>query len=279
MYDFRRFYIDGAWISPASRHEHLVINPATEEACGRILLGTVEDVDVAVSAARRAFESFSETSRDERIALLERIIAAFERRIEDVARAISQEMGAPKKFALNSQAESGLEHLTATLAVLKTFEFEQTLGTTLLRREPVGVCALITPWNWPINQISCKVAPALAAGCTMVLKPSELAPLSAHVFAEILHEAGVPKGVFNLVDGDGATVGEAMARHPQVDNGFIHRVDACRSARCQSRSRYGETRLAGARRQICKYHSGRCRSDCSDVERRALDDVEQRAVV
>jgi aldehyde dehydrogenase (NAD+) len=217
MYDFRRFYIDGAWTSPTGRSEHLVINPATEDACGRILFGTVEDVDAAVSAARRAFDSFSETSRHARIALLERIVTIFERRIEDVARAISQEMGAPKKFALDSQAESGLEHLTTTLAVLRKFEFEQKLGTTLLRREPVGVCALITPWNWPINQISCKVAPALAAGCTMVLKPSELAPLSAHVFAEILHEAGVPKGVFNLVDGDGPTVGEAMARHPEVD--------------------------------------------------------------
>jgi aldehyde dehydrogenase (NAD+) len=217
MYDFRRFYIDGTWVTPSGRPEHLVIDPATEEPCGRIFLGSGEDVELAVRAARIAFDGFAESSREERIALLERIIAAFKRRIEDVARAISQEMGAPKRFALNSQAESGLEHLTATLDVLKTYEFEQKLGTTLLRREPIGVCALITPWNWPINQISCKVAPALAAGCTMVLKPSEMAPLSAHVFAEILHEAGVPKGVFNLVDGDGPTVGEAMARHPDVD--------------------------------------------------------------
>jgi aldehyde dehydrogenase (NAD+) len=216
MYDFRRFYIDGAWTAP-DRAEHLVINPATEEPSGRISLGNAEDADAAVRAARRAFESFSETSREERITLLQRIIAVFERRMEDVAHAISSEMGAPKKFALNSQAASGLEHLTATLEVLRHFEFEERLGTTLLRREPVGVCALITPWNWPINQIGCKVAPALAAGCTMVLKPSELAPLSAHVFAEILDEAGVPKGVFNLVDGDGPTVGEAMARHPEVD--------------------------------------------------------------
>ncbi|HEU4654630.1 MAG TPA: aldehyde dehydrogenase family protein [Steroidobacteraceae bacterium] len=217
MYDFRRFYIDGAWVSPAGRREHLVINPATEEPSGRILLGTADDADLAVRAARTAFDRFSETPRQQRIALLESVIEVFKRRIEDVAQAISSEMGAPKKFALDAQAESGLEHLTATLEVLKTFEFEQRLGTTLLRREPVGVCALITPWNWPINQITCKVAPALAAGCTMVLKPSELAPLSAHVFAEILHEAGVPKGVFNLVDGDGPTVGEAMARHPEVD--------------------------------------------------------------
>jgi aldehyde dehydrogenase (NAD+) len=217
MYDFRRFYTDGAWVSPGVRPEHVVINPATEEPCGRILLGTAEDVDFAVRAARGAFQTFGETSREERIALLERVIATFKRRMSDVAHAISQEMGAPKKFALDSQAESGLEHLIATLSILKTFEFEQQLGTTLLRREPVGVCALITPWNWPINQISCKVAPALAAGCTMVLKPSELAPLSAHVFAEILDEAGVPPGVFNLIDGDGPTVGEAMARHSGVD--------------------------------------------------------------
>ncbi len=217
MYDFRRFYIDGAWVSPADRREHLVINPATEEPSGRILLGTAEDADLAIRAARAAFDGFSETTREQRIALLQRVIGVFKRRIDDVARAISSEMGAPKRFALDSQAESGLGHLTAALEVLKTFEFEQHLGTTLLRREPVGVCALITPWNWPINQITCKVAPALAAGCTMVLKPSELAPLSAHVFAEILHEAGVPKGVFNLIDGDGPTVGEAMARHPEVD--------------------------------------------------------------
>jgi aldehyde dehydrogenase (NAD+) len=217
MYDFRRFYIDGVWVAPAERREHLVINPATEEPCGRIYLGTAQDVDLAVQAARNAFDQFSESSREQRIALLERIIAIYQRRIEDVARAISIEMGAPKKFALDSQAESGLGHLTATLNVLKSYPFEERLGTTLLRREPVGVCALITPWNWPINQITCKVAPALAAGCTMVLKPSEVAPLSAHVFAEILHEAGVPKGVFNLVDGDGPTVGEALASHPQVD--------------------------------------------------------------
>lgn len=217
MYDFRRFFIDGAWTAPSGRRELDVINPATEEPIGQILLGTAEDVDAAVAAARTAFASFAETSREERIALLENIISVYRRRIDEVARAISDEMGAPMKFARHAQAASGLEHLTTTLAVLKEFEFEETLGSTLIRREPIGVCALITPWNWPINQISCKVAPALAAGCTMVLKPSEVAPLSAHVFAEILEEAGVPQGVFNLVDGDGPTVGEALARHPDVD--------------------------------------------------------------
>ncbi len=217
MYDFRRFFIDGAWIAPSARRELEVIEPATEQPIGTILLGTSEDVDAAVTAARRAFESFAETTKEERIALLERIIAIYDRRIDDIARAISDEMGAPMKFARHAQAESGREHLTTTLAVLKEFEFEELMGSTQIRREPIGVCGLITPWNWPINQISCKVAPALAAGCTMVLKPSEIAPLSAHVFAEILEEARVPRGVFNLVDGDGPTVGEAISRHPDID--------------------------------------------------------------
>jgi aldehyde dehydrogenase (NAD+) len=216
MYDSRRFFIGGAWTRP-DRPELDVINPATEEPVGKILMGNADDVDAAVQAARRAFERYGESSQDERIALLERIIRVYERRLDDVARAISDEMGAPTKFARRAQAGSGLEHLTTTLAVLKDFEFEEMIGSTQLRREPVGVCGLITPWNWPINQISCKVAPALAAGCTMILKPSEVAPLSAHVFAEILEEAGVPKGVFNLVDGDGPTVGEAISRHPDID--------------------------------------------------------------
>jgi aldehyde dehydrogenase (NAD+) len=137
--------------------------------------------------------------------------------MKDIALAISDEMGAPAKFALNAQAGSGLGHFMSTLEALKEFEFEERLGTTLIRREPVGVCGLITPWNWPLNQIACKVAPALAAGCTMVLKPSEVAPLSAHIFAEVMHEAGVPKGVFNMIDGDGPTVGEALSRHPEID--------------------------------------------------------------
>ncbi len=217
MYDYRRFFIDGSWVQPPNRRELQVINPATEEAVGRIVLGTAEDVDAAVEAARAAFESFSQTSKEDRVALLERIISEYERRIDDVARAISDEMGAPLKFAKRAQAGSGLEHLMTALAVLKQFEFEEMIGSTQLRREPVGVCGLITPWNWPMNQISCKVAPALAAGCTMVLKPSEIAPLSAHVFAEILEEAGVPRGVFNLVDGDGPTVGDAISRHPDID--------------------------------------------------------------
>jgi aldehyde dehydrogenase (NAD+) len=217
MHDFRRFFIDGAWITPQGRPELDVINPATEAVVGQILLGTAQDVTAAVQAARSAFETFSQTSRAERVELLQNIRAVFKKHLPRVAQAISDEMGAPMKFALRAQAGSGLGHLDATLAVLKDFEFEETIGTTQLRREPVGVCGMITPWNWPINQITCKVAPALAAGCTIVLKPSEVAPLSAHVFAEILAEAGVPKGVFNMIDGEGATVGEAIARHPGID--------------------------------------------------------------
>jgi len=217
MYEFKRFYIDGAWVSPPGRRELAVVNPATEQEIGKIMLGTADDVNVAVKAARAAFETYSASSREERVALFERIIEVYQARMKDIALAISDEMGAPMKFALNAQAGSGLGHLMATLAALKEFEFEERLGATLVRREPVGVCGLITPWNWPLNQIACKVAPALAAGCTMVLKPSEVAPLSAHVFAEVLHEAGVPKGVFNMIDGDGPTVGEALARHPDID--------------------------------------------------------------
>jgi aldehyde dehydrogenase (NAD+) len=217
MYDYRKFFINGAWVTPTGRREHEVINPATEQPIGRILLGTAEDVDLAVKAARAAFETWSQTTREERIALFERIIGIYQGRMPQIAAAISDEMGAPMKLALRAQAGSGLGHFMSTLAVLRTFEFEESLGTTQIRREPVGVCGLITPWNWPINQITCKVAPALAAGCTVVLKPSEVAPLSAHLFAEVLEEAGVPKGVFNLVDGDGPTVGEAISRHPDID--------------------------------------------------------------
>lgn len=217
MYDCRKFFIDGAWITPSGRRELDVVNPATETSAGKILLGTAEDVDAAVHAARSAFESFSETTREERLALLTSIINIFKTQLPRLALAISDEMGAPMKLALNAQAGSGLAHFTATVNALKRFPFETVTGTTQIRREPIGVCGLITPWNWPINQISCKVAPALAAGCTVVLKPSEVAPLSAHVFAEILEQAGVPKGVFNLVDGEGPIVGAAIARHPNID--------------------------------------------------------------
>jgi acyl-CoA reductase-like NAD-dependent aldehyde dehydrogenase len=185
---------------------------------GTISLGTAADVDKAVAAARRAFETYSQTSREQRIALLEKIIEIYQQRLADLASAISEEMGAPlEKVAIPLQSPSGPGHFMIALGVLKDFEFEKLQGTTCLVREPVGVCGLITPWNWPANQIACKVAPALATGCTMILKPSELAPCSAHIIAEILHEAGVPKGVFNLVDGEGSTVGASISAHEGVD--------------------------------------------------------------
>lgn len=217
MYDLRKFYIDGEWVQPAPRPELEVINPATESPIAKILLGTTADVNQAVAAAKRAFVTYSQTTRAQRIELLERIIKILRTETPRLGMAISDEMGAPMKLALGAQAGSALEHFEVTLEVLREFEFEELRGTTQIRREPVGVCALITPWNWPMNQIACKVAPALAAGCTMVLKPSEVAPISAHIFADVMEAAGVPRGVFNLIDGDGPTVGEAMARHPDVD--------------------------------------------------------------
>jgi aldehyde dehydrogenase (NAD+) len=218
MREYRKFYVDGAWIGPTVGHSFEVINPATEAVVGVISLGDRIDVDRAVAAARRAFDVYSRSSREERLALLQRIIEVYTRRMDDVAQAITEEMGAPlATVSRPMQAPAGLGHFKVALSVLKQFEFERPQGATRIVREPIGVVGMITPWNWPANQIACKVAPALAAGCTMVLKPSEMAPLSAHVIAEILDEAGVPKGVFNLVDGDGPTVGAALASHPGID--------------------------------------------------------------
>jgi aldehyde dehydrogenase (NAD+) len=217
MSNHLKFYIDGAWVDPAEPRSLEVINPATEEAVATISLGSAADVDRAVKAARAAFPAYARTSKDERIALLTRIIEAYKARYDDVAKAISLEMGAPAWLATKAQAATGVAHLTQMIAVLKDYEFEHLQGRTMIVREPIGVCGFITPWNWPINQIMCKVAPALAAGCTMVLKPSEIAPLNAIIFAEVLHAAGVPNGVFNLVNGDGPTVGQAIASHPGVD--------------------------------------------------------------
>jgi aldehyde dehydrogenase (NAD+) len=212
-----QFYIDGEWIRPDTVRPYEVINPATEAPLARISMGSRADVDKAVSAARRAFASFSGTSIAERRALMARIVDLYHRRAEEVAAAISDEMGAPLGFARQSQTKLGAAHFQTLYQVMDHFPFEETRPGMRLRREPVGVCALITPWNWPMNQIACKVAPAIAAGCTMVLKPSEIAPLSAVLFAEIIHEAGVPRGVFNLVNGDGPGVGQAMASHPDID--------------------------------------------------------------
>jgi len=212
----QRFYIGGQWVEPATPDTLDVINPATERAVATIALGGDGDVDAAVAAAQAAQPSFSQTSRAERVELLEAIVAAYKSRYDDVARAIMDEMGAPWALARGSQAGSGLMHLKTAVRALSAVELEQRHRNTLIRKEPLGVVALITPWNWPANQIACKVAPALAAGCTMVLKPSEVAPLDAMVFAEIIDAAGVPAGVFNLVNGTGADVGAALAAHPAV---------------------------------------------------------------
>ena len=213
-----QFYIDGQWVEPAGSARLDVINPATEAPVGTIALGTAADVERAVAAARAAFPAFSATSREARLDLLARICDTYKKRYDDMARAICTEMGAPlKALAGSGQAGSGLAHFKIAAGALRDFPFEKIQGSTRIVREAIGVCGLITPWNWPANQIACKVAPALAAGCTMVLKPSELAPLSALVLAEILHEAGVPAGVFNLVNGDGEGVGAPLSAHPDVD--------------------------------------------------------------
>ncbi|MGB8733612.1 MAG: aldehyde dehydrogenase family protein [Candidatus Sulfotelmatobacter sp.] len=217
MKNCRRFYIDGKWVDPARVNDFAVINPANEEPIATISLGSAEDVDRAVAAAKRAFESYSEASVSERLVLLRRIVEVYRSKMEQMAETISLEMGAPISLAQKAQAPAGLGHLLEAVKVLESFKFEDLKGSTLMRKEPIGVCGLITPWNWPMNQIVCKVAPALAAGCTMVLKPSEIAPLSAYLFAQILHEAAVPLGVFNLVNGDGLTVGAAIAAHRDVD--------------------------------------------------------------
>ena len=213
----RRFYVDGAWVDPTGSRTLDVVDPATERPIATIALGEQEDVDRAVAAARRAFETFAETSKQERIALIEAILSAYKTRMDDLAAIVRREMGAPHTLASKAQVPSGYGHFKATLAALKAFEFEEAVGSTTVVYEPVGVCGLITPWNWPLNQIAAKVAPALAAGCTMVLKPSEVAPLNAVVFTEVLEAAGVPAGVFNLVQGDGPTVGAALSAHPDVD--------------------------------------------------------------
>ena len=210
------FYIDGRWQAPVEARTLDVVNPADERVYGRISLGSAADVDKAVAAAVKAFPSFSTTSREERLDLLKAILDVFKQRYDDVAEAIMTEMGAPWEFARGPQAGSGPQHIKAAIRSLEQLDYEEDFGRTLVVKEPIGVCALITPWNWPMNQIAVKVAPALAAGCTMVLKPSEIAPFDAIVFAEILDEAGVPAGVFNLVNGDGPGVGTALSQHPDV---------------------------------------------------------------
>lgn len=217
MREYKQFYINGQWVDPTTPKELDVINPATEDVCAHISMGSEADVDKAVAAAKAAFQTFGRTSRQERIELLESCIEAYKKRYMDMAEAIREEMGAPVGLATTAQAYTGQGHLEEALRVLKDFEFEEDLGEHRIFKEPIGVCGLITPWNWPVNQISCKVAPALAVGCTMVLKPSEVAPLSAYIFSEIMHDAGVPAGVYNMVNGDGPVVGTALSGHPDVN--------------------------------------------------------------
>jgi aldehyde dehydrogenase (NAD+) len=212
-----KFYIDGQWVDPSDPKPFDVINPANEQVIGQIMMGNRDDVNKAVAAAKKAFDSFSQTTVKERLDLIDAILAAYGKRSAEIAETISNEMGAPMWLSKAAQAAMGMAHLGKIREVLASYEFERAQGSTMIRKEPVGVCALITPWNWPINQIACKVAPAIAAGCTMVLKPSEVAPLNAALWAEILDDAGVPAGVFNLVNGDGPTVGEALSSHPDID--------------------------------------------------------------
>jgi aldehyde dehydrogenase (NAD+) len=217
MKSYLEHYIDGAWVASQGGVRHAVIDPATEQPCTEITLGTPADVDAAVAAARTAFETFSQTSVAERAALLERIIEEYKKRIPDLAQAVSSEMGAPIGFAMAAQVPAGLGHFLSTLKALNAFQFEEKLGRSTVVHEPLGVVAMITPWNWPLNQITAKVAPALAAGDTMILKPSEESPGCAVILAEIMDAAGVPKGVFNLVNGDDVGVGSALSSHKDVD--------------------------------------------------------------
>ena len=217
MREYMKFYIDGQWVDPVAPKSLDVVNPATEAVCGHISAGSAADVDKAVKAARKAFETFSQTSREERIDLLERIQAEYQKRLGDMANAITEEMGAPASLAQRAQAPIGIGHIATGIAVLKSFQFVEDRGETRIVKEPIGVCGMITPWNWPINQIACKVVPALATGCTMVLKPSEEAPFSAYIWTEIMHAAGVPAGVFNMINGTGAEVGAAISAHPGID--------------------------------------------------------------
>ena len=217
MRDCRKFFIDGRWVQPNETCDLAIENPATEKVVAVISEGTAIDVNQAVEAARRAFTEFSQTTKETRLALLQHLLSIYMDRYEEMAQAIHLEMGAPIDFARNEQADCGRGHLQSAINALQHYPFEQTIENSQIIKEPIGVCGLITPWNWPINQIACKVAPALATGCTIVLKPSEIAPLSAYLFAEMIDEAGFPPGVFNLVNGSGGIVGTALAEHPDID--------------------------------------------------------------
>ena len=214
---YNKFYINGEWVEPENRSTLDVINPATEEAFATISLGTAEDVDTAAKAARAAFAEWSQSTVEQRLSVINKIIEGLKARGDEIATAISNEMGAPMTLAKTAQLGSGIGHFMNIVSVLKNYEFEEIRGTTKIVKEAAGVCGFITPWNWPLNQIACKVAPAIAAGCTMILKPSEIAPISGYLLAEIIAESGLPAGVFNLVNGDGPTVGAAISSHPEID--------------------------------------------------------------
>jgi aldehyde dehydrogenase (NAD+) len=217
MREYLKFYIDGHWVEPLESHTFDVVNPATEEVAGRISLGTEGDVDRAVKAARRAFTNQSRTTREERITLLERIAQAYEARYAEICAAVTEEMGSPTWSARDGQVALPLEQIRVTIDTLRRYEFEELRGRTMIRKEPIGVCGLITPWNWPALAVMTKVLPALATGCTVVLKPSEYSPFSAHILAQVMDEAGVPPGVFNLIYGEGPVVGAALSAHTDID--------------------------------------------------------------
>ena len=217
MREYLQFYIDGQWVNPVELKTLEVENPATEQVCGKVAMGSAADVDSAVKAARKAFASWSETTVSDRLGLLQNIQVEYEKRSADLATALTEEMGAPSSLANGFQVGLGAGHLATTIEVLKNYQFEEQRGATLVVKEPIGVCGLITPWNWPLNQIAVKVFPAMATGCTMILKPSEVSPFTGQIFAEILAAAGVPAGVFNLIQGDGPGVGEAISGHPDID--------------------------------------------------------------
>ena len=217
MQAYNKFYINGKWIDPEGRETLEVINPATEQAFATVSLGTAVDVDVAAKAARAAFSEWSQSSVEQRLAVIEKIVGGMKARSAELATAISNEMGAPMSLASTAQVGAGIGHFANIMGILKNYQFEEVRGTTHVVKEPAGVCGFITPWNWPLNQIACKVAPAIAAGCTMVLKPSEVAPVSAYILTEIIAESGLPAGVFNMVNGDGPGVGAAISAHPEFD--------------------------------------------------------------
>ena len=221
MLDKKKFYINGQWVAPKNSGEIQVIDPATEKNCAVISLGSADDVNAAVIAAKKAFESWGFSSKEERVELLEKLYVVYKKRWAEIAEAITLEMGAPKDFSSQLQTGTGASHIKSFTGYLKEFKFEKILGEHAKNQnilyEPKGVCALITPWNWPMNQVCLKVIPALAAGCTMILKPSELAPLSSMILAEMIDEVNFPAGVFNLVNGDGATTGDALTSHPDVN--------------------------------------------------------------